>query len=412
MSSSAPSALSAPLYATCLYPDSHFALSVGDKGEPWYVATLQVGGADEPLIMVRLNPNDARGFQATAVLVTESTATMRSTLNRGYTVDEQFALGVVLALTAAAYSHEHLVPQINVAGDDAHAMVDGRLVIGNAKEPGTLYGHVIGRGDPSATVIGGSALGGPVPGALFNMRGDGKDAGNTSKTAWRPDDMRAFAARIAGRMRALVISHDEPISVRIVRSCLASEPIPTPASAPVTEPSSAPTATPDESARAASERFYGFWDALEIAITHKLPLLFSDPSASSGGGRGGGRAGKRGAGGFAVPEGVAPETVVLALKLDMDADKFPARPAGPARHVGDRDAFIWQSFVPLESPQCIPKETVVQLVHVAQFWNAVERVKQHGIPLDPAFDRTFGCLRLMTKTGMPLSSEEAWRASH
>ena len=118
---------------------------------------------------------------------------------------------------AAEYEAEGMVAQVEVAGNNAHSFVDGIFAIGTTGEPGMLHGHVIGRGDPAACYAESkSVLGGPPPGRLFNMRGDGTDDGNKSKLKWTEVDMRKFAARLARGLARQVTLGSSVISMRIL----------------------------------------------------------------------------------------------------------------------------------------------------------------------------------------------------
>jgi hypothetical protein len=239
-------ATTAPTYYSGTYADGHFALATGDKGEAWYVATVRCG---EHRYMVKLNPSDARGLRAIVVL---QGVDMRQTLNRPYTLCEKQGLGAVLMWVAHAYDRLGMCAQMEIAGNNAHsfesAAVGGggggggeeekkknaaHFVIGNAKEPGMLHGHVIGRADPSARLPGmQNSIGGPPPGCLFNMRGDGADEGNRSKTLWTGADMRLFAAQLAATLVRLFAAQlaatlvpkidgdDALVAVRIERTCI------------------------------------------------------------------------------------------------------------------------------------------------------------------------------------------------
>ena len=226
-----PEATTAPTYYSGTYADGHFALATGDKGEAWYVATVHY---NKHRYMVKLNPSDARGLRAIVVL---QAVDMRQTLNRPYTLGEKQGLGAVLMWVAHAYDRLGMCAQVEIAGNNAHsfesaAVVGGggeeekkkivaHFVIGNAKEPGMLHGHVIGRADPSARLPGmQNSIGGPPPGCLFNMRGDGTDDGNRSKVPWIGADMRLFAAQLAATLVSKIDGDDALVAVRIERTCI------------------------------------------------------------------------------------------------------------------------------------------------------------------------------------------------
>jgi hypothetical protein len=193
----------APTYYTGSYPAKHFSLDNGATRPEWWVTTLKikpVGGiGSESHMMVKLNPSDARGYRALVVLVTPSAVDMPGTLNRPYSLGEKQALYRALALVAHVYESLGLVAQTEVAGNNAHSWTDGKLVLGTPSEPIMLHGHVLGRGDPGRAYVPGLPdfhLGGPPPGRLFNMRGDGSDAGNTRKEKWPLGAMPVLATHL------------------------------------------------------------------------------------------------------------------------------------------------------------------------------------------------------------------------
>lgn len=105
-------------------------------------------------------------------------------LNRTYSLSEMIAVNKTVAVLQHAYQSLGLLPQVHVAGNNSHSFDSKSNVtwVGcNKNEPCFLHAHVLGRGDPKATIIGSVPLCGPEPGQLFNMR--------EGKTHWEDGEM-------------------------------------------------------------------------------------------------------------------------------------------------------------------------------------------------------------------------------
>lgn len=183
------------------------------------------------------NPTDARGYRTMVRLSPTQPSGMLSTYNRPYEHFETLGLYNVLPLLTQAYQRLGLYAQVADAGNNSHLFVTaenqhefyrikntrsyllhvkindpekkdpfenldtphptykgmqiervtldiGTMIIGTINEPGMLHAHIMGRGDPAHAYIGNLILGGPNPGEMFNLRGDGKEPGNDNKLGW------------------------------------------------------------------------------------------------------------------------------------------------------------------------------------------------------------------------------------
>jgi hypothetical protein len=207
------------VYAKFIYPENHFALSNGSKGEEFVIARYRYRCCvtlREAHYLVKVNPSDRREYRSLVVLITSDQKDMETTLNRPYSLLEKQGLFYLLSLVGHAYNELDLEAQIEVAGNNAHDFKDGFFTLGKKNEPLMLHGHVIGRGDPSHEYITGIKLGGPSPGSLFNMRGDSfspSDIGNCSKEKWLPGEIRTFAAILERELNKITdYLHDDTLS--------------------------------------------------------------------------------------------------------------------------------------------------------------------------------------------------------
>jgi hypothetical protein len=208
------------------YPDDHWALADGTRGEPWYVCTFE--SKDGVCIMWMVNPTDARGYRSILRLVTSVTTPcahayasadgMRGTLNRAFTLEEHQALGAARAVAIKVYEAIGLVAQVYIAGNKAHSLHkdSGTIVLGSTSEPLMLHGHVIGRGNSSQVYAEGlPPLGGPPLGEAFNF-----DPSAKSKHPWPSSSSAMIAfAQLAAKHVFAMPSHG-CVSLARVRSML------------------------------------------------------------------------------------------------------------------------------------------------------------------------------------------------
>ena len=187
-----------PIYSTFTYPDDHFSLSNGSAGEDWFVAALRYKKG--PHYLVKVNTHDAKGLRVIVRLITLNSSDMPSTLNRPYTLQEKQGLCHVSALVAHIYEICFgLVAQVEILGNNAHDMKDGKVILGKLAEPVMLHAHVFGRGDPEHAYIAelpDLKLGGPPPGQLFL---------GTAKVKWPSSEhVKIFATILASHIRQLM----------------------------------------------------------------------------------------------------------------------------------------------------------------------------------------------------------------
>jgi hypothetical protein len=176
-------------YAPVTVPENHWALECPNQDNDNYVTVITTRFGN---YYVYLNPTDSRGYRLIVKLFDPKD--MRSTLNRTYTNDELAGLALVSALVMNTISnHFNLVGQLSYAGNNSHTFQDGNFVVGE-QEPSMAHMHIIFRGNPNHEYLKydgkeyGINLGGPVPGAMYNMRGDSKDEndeGNKKKEKWQ-----------------------------------------------------------------------------------------------------------------------------------------------------------------------------------------------------------------------------------
>lgn len=186
-----------PIYSVIDYPKGHFSLSNG-HGEKWFVMALRYKNG--PCYLIKANPSDARGLRSIVVLITPDAADMHTTINRPYTLLEKQGLLYVASLVAhVCETCFGVVVQVEMAGNNAHDFKENKVILGKSSEPIMNHLHLICRGNPNHAYISelpDLKLGGPVPGEMFNMRGDAKegDPGNMSKVKWpSPEHMKMFA---------------------------------------------------------------------------------------------------------------------------------------------------------------------------------------------------------------------------
>lgn len=217
------------------YPPDHFSLNNGSDGEEWFVCALSVSMGSpleetksynqcltsdpktmtDPVFMIKVNMNDSRGFRTIVRLVTANRTDMKSTLNRSYSLLEKQGLGLVSALVSHVYEKCFgLIPQVEILGNRAHGLEDGKIVLGSKSEPLMLHSHCYGRGDPEhayITELPHVKLGGPRPGENFDLRGDVCIESGTvtwRKRPWYPQmsscDVKKFSSILASHLRDVV----------------------------------------------------------------------------------------------------------------------------------------------------------------------------------------------------------------
>lgn len=181
------------------YKKDHWALQYPKSTDTNFIAILKI---NDVLMHVKLNQTDARGYRTIVTIVSDD---MASTLNRPYTRNEKRALQTALGLVAEAFEDAGCpIVQQQIAGNNSQSLTkDGKVQIGNEKEPNMLHGHVIVRGNPKKAYIGNVVLNGPEPNVLFNMRGDGTEEGNKSKLKWNSEDMGTVATTILEKIKGI-----------------------------------------------------------------------------------------------------------------------------------------------------------------------------------------------------------------
>lgn len=183
-------------YYTGTYPSDHWALQYPNKTDENFVALFEI---DDIQISVIMNPKDSRGYRSIVSLVAKDMAT---TINREYTLQEQLAFYKALAIVAKAYEMEGLIAQTLVLGNNSHQLdADSNVIVGNAKEPSMLHGHVFGRGDPNQAYIGNVKLKGPPAGKFFTLSGNNGDKSHRVK--WKQSEIKVVAKVLAGNIKLL-----------------------------------------------------------------------------------------------------------------------------------------------------------------------------------------------------------------
>lgn len=174
------------------YDAGHWAHYISTPKDENFIAELLIYGVR---IILKVNPTDARGYRTLAVLTDEK---MSTTYNREYTIEEHLALSTAMTMLVLAYKEHGIVAQIYVAGNNSQSITaNGKIQLGNDKEPSRLHGHVIGRGNPHLAYIADVPLRGPKAGLEFNMRGDGAEEGNNFKVPWMESKMEAVGAALS-----------------------------------------------------------------------------------------------------------------------------------------------------------------------------------------------------------------------
>lgn len=164
------------------YPSDHWALqtcSLAEKG------TIAIVYFQDLYYGIYINPNDKRGYRSIVRLIDNND--MISTLNRDYTSAERVGLALVMSLMTETYNLIVPTAQSMILGNNCHSFDfnTGIIQLGDAKEPLLLHGHIIGRGNPKKKYINNVELDGPVPGLVFDVRGQTKDElGNEREVPW------------------------------------------------------------------------------------------------------------------------------------------------------------------------------------------------------------------------------------
>lgn len=180
------------------YPTNHWALHYPTRNDNNFVARFKFG---DTFFAVKMNPTDSRGYRCIVALVDKD---MSKIINRPYNSDEESGLQLSLAAVKQAYTELGLIPQIEVAGNNSHSFnkETGETILGKSSEPSMLHGHIIGRGNPDVQYIKEVPLRGPVPGELFNMRGnDPQTAGNERKIPYEDGKIELVAQTISEKIK-------------------------------------------------------------------------------------------------------------------------------------------------------------------------------------------------------------------
>lgn len=196
------------------YKSDHWALQVPSISDKNFVATLKINSI---LMGLYLNPTDARGYRGIIRLIADDKSKMASTFNRDYSFEERQALSTALTIFERAYENFGMIAQISIAGNNSQSVnPDGSVQIGNEKEPSLLHGHIIARGNPDTCYIGTVPLRGPKAGAEMNLRGDGKDEGNTAKVKWKDEELEVVANKLGSEVARILESTPSIKDVEII----------------------------------------------------------------------------------------------------------------------------------------------------------------------------------------------------
>lgn len=176
------------------YPQNHFSIQPYPLEDERVVAHIYYRDLQYVLYM---NPTDKRGYRCIVRFI--DNAAMKHTVNRYYTPQERNGLWRVVSLAEAALHGLGATVQVAKAGNNAH-IFDAQSKItqfGHAREADMLHAHLWVRGDPESEPVPGIPLDGPVPGEIFDMRGQTSGVpGNECKKPWKEGDMQKVALHI------------------------------------------------------------------------------------------------------------------------------------------------------------------------------------------------------------------------
>ena len=176
------------------YPSNHWALQPCTLTDSKMIILTRFEQSD---YAVYLHPEDKRGYRSIVRLIDNDQ--MISTINREYTSIERIGLALTMALVTEAYSRVVPIAQNAVAGNNAHLFDSntGTIQLGTPQEPVFLHGHVFGRGNPKEKYIDDVQLDGPIPGMIFDMRGQSvHEPGNDKKVHWKSDEINKVVQRL------------------------------------------------------------------------------------------------------------------------------------------------------------------------------------------------------------------------
>mmetsp|Transcript_10603 Transcript_10603/g.15528 ORF Transcript_10603/g.15528 Transcript_10603/m.15528 type:complete len:218 (-) Transcript_10603:2354-3007(-) len=156
------------------------------------------------------NPTDSRGGRS----IVSYCCTVPSENNRKYaekdmnkfinckpTFEENVNLHLIIGLCSSICSELPVFVQTAVAGNNSHSLQNKVMIIGEP-EVSVQHGHLIWRGNPKQTVGSSNfTIGGPSPGEMFNMRGNGTEPGNDSKRSWCSGQMKDLTKMIHDIMK-------------------------------------------------------------------------------------------------------------------------------------------------------------------------------------------------------------------
>lgn len=200
-------------YDSCTYSAAQQEqFSVAADKTKGFIAVFKIDGME---VGAKLN-RDKRGYRSIVCLVNNPLQPKRSIFNREYSIREEEALLRGLNLLAQAYKKLGLVPQIVIAGNNAHSVEEGVLKIGDEKNISSLHGHVIGRGIPEVAYADNVALRGPEFGKEFHLSGRGVEQGNMSKEQWDENGMVKVAESLAGKVVEVLHSSPELSDIKLV----------------------------------------------------------------------------------------------------------------------------------------------------------------------------------------------------
>lgn len=177
---------------------------------------------------IYLNPTDKRGYRSIVRLIDNDR--MNLTFNRTYTSSERIGLSLAMALVTEAYSRIVPIAQNAIAGNNAHSFdtQTGTVQLGTGKEPVFLHGHIFGRGNPDEKYIDDVKLDGPVPGLVFDMRGQTfAELGNDKKIPWQTGEMTKVVRCLRTEIEAIypaykthgltILTENRSLDIYIVR---------------------------------------------------------------------------------------------------------------------------------------------------------------------------------------------------
>jgi hypothetical protein len=215
------------------YPPAHWANVYPSTNDPQFITILKVKGFSYALF---INPTDARGYRAIALLVPNEDRPMSDVHNKeDHSIDAKIGLSIATTILMEVYLKFGLVPQQSMAGNNSLSMApDGSIQFGQKAEPSLLHAHTFGRGNPEQVyafleqgeeeLAYSLPLRGPQIPHEFLMKGmkSHVDVGNQEKIKWPEDNhdlsflATCFAAKIPEIVKTIKSEVVEIVSIKTI----------------------------------------------------------------------------------------------------------------------------------------------------------------------------------------------------